>query len=93
MQSLQLVGVLFERGGGEVGDIVGARPLGIFGDSVTTDHISPAGAIKETSPAGQYLIANGVDPAMLTLEITESGLMSRADNATEVLDELCQGTF
>ncbi|QTN32724.1 aconitate hydratase AcnA [Akkermansiaceae bacterium] len=48
-------------GGSE--DILGARPLGIFGDSVTTDHISPAGAIKETSPAGQYLIANGVDKA------------------------------
>lgn len=36
-------------------DIKGARPLGIFGDSVTTDHISPAGAIKPSSPAGQYL--------------------------------------
>jgi aconitate hydratase len=44
-------------------DITGARPLGIFGDSVTTDHISPAGAIKDTSPAGQYLLANGVDKA------------------------------
>lgn len=40
--------------------IVNARVLGIFGDSVTTDHISPAGAIKETSPAGQYLLAHGV---------------------------------
>ncbi len=48
---------------GRVGDIRGARALGIFGDSVTTDHISPAGAIKETSPAGQYLIANGVNKA------------------------------
>jgi aconitate hydratase len=47
---------------GDIGDIVGARPLGIFGDSVTTDHISPAGAIKQTSPAGQYLIARGVKP-------------------------------
>ena len=37
-----------------------ARVLGIFGDSVTTDHISPAGAIKDTSPAGKYLLANGV---------------------------------
>ncbi|MGO3741829.1 aconitate hydratase AcnA [Kerstersia sp.] len=37
-----------------------ARALGIFGDSVTTDHISPAGAIKETSPAGRWLIAHGV---------------------------------
>ena len=38
-------------------------PLGIFGDSVTTDHISPAGAIKKTSPAGQYLMSRGVEPA------------------------------
>jgi aconitate hydratase len=37
-----------------------ARALGIFGDSITTDHISPAGSIKDTSPAGKYLIANGV---------------------------------
>ncbi|HEY0791565.1 MAG TPA: aconitate hydratase AcnA, partial [Chthoniobacterales bacterium] len=43
-------------------DIVDARPLGIFGDSVTTDHISPAGAIKQSSPAGQYLISRGVKP-------------------------------
>ena len=40
--------------------IGGARVLGIFGDSVTTDHISPAGSIKDTSPAGKYLINNGV---------------------------------
>jgi aconitate hydratase A / 2-methylisocitrate dehydratase len=45
-----------------VEDIVGARALGIFGDSVTTDHISPAGAIKETSPAGKYLISRGIQP-------------------------------
>ncbi|NSX18141.1 aconitate hydratase AcnA [Cupriavidus taiwanensis] len=38
----------------------GARALGIFGDSVTTDHISPAGSIKDTSPAGKYLLAHGV---------------------------------
>ena len=44
-------------------DINSARPLGIFGDSVTTDHISPAGAITEDSPAGKYLIENGVDKA------------------------------
>ncbi len=42
-------------------DIKGARPLGIFGDSVTTDHISPAGAIKPSSPAGRYLQEKGVD--------------------------------
>jgi aconitate hydratase len=45
---------------GHISEIKGARPLGIFGDSVTTDHISPAGAIKKTSPAGKYLIDNGV---------------------------------
>ncbi|UIF85238.1 aconitate hydratase AcnA [Cupriavidus sp. UYPR2.512] len=38
----------------------GARALGIFGDSVTTDHISPAGSIKDTSPAGKYLLSHGV---------------------------------
>ena len=40
--------------------IQGARALALFGDSVTTDHISPAGAIKESSPAGQYLLEHGV---------------------------------
>ncbi len=44
----------------KTGNIVGARALGIFGDSVTTDHISPAGSIMPTSPAGKYLQANGV---------------------------------
>jgi aconitate hydratase A / 2-methylisocitrate dehydratase len=44
----------------KAGDILGARALGIFGDSVTTDHISPAGAIKPTSPAGIYLLENDV---------------------------------
>jgi aconitate hydratase len=48
---------------GEISEIKGARPLGIFGDSVTTDHISPAGSIKKTSPAGKYLVENGVDYA------------------------------
>lgn len=42
------------------GEIRNAYALGIFGDSVTTDHISPAGAIKNSSPAGQYLLANHV---------------------------------
>jgi aconitate hydratase A / 2-methylisocitrate dehydratase len=42
--------------------ITGARPLAILGDSVTTDHISPAGAIKTDSPAGAYLIEHGVKP-------------------------------
>ncbi|MDX6288578.1 MAG: aconitate hydratase [Blastocatellia bacterium] len=56
----------FEGFGAEVGkmaDLHGARPLAIFGDSVTTDHISPAGAIKATSPAGVYLQERGVAAA------------------------------
>ena len=47
---------------GKIDNIVGARALGIFGDSVTTDHISPAGAIKATSPAGEYLKSRGIRP-------------------------------
>ena len=53
----------FENFSNEVGefqDVRGARPLAIFGDSVTTDHISPAGAIKPNSPAGLYLQEKGV---------------------------------
>ena len=45
---------------GAIKEIRGARALGIFGDSVTTDHISPAGSIKQSSPAGKYLIEHGV---------------------------------
>jgi aconitate hydratase len=45
-----------------VSDIVGARILGLFLDSITTDHISPAGAFPASSPAGKYLIARGVEP-------------------------------
>jgi aconitate hydratase len=52
----------FSMEAGHIGEIKGARPLGIFGDSVTTDHISPAGAIKKTSPAGKFLMENGVAP-------------------------------
>ncbi|MCR9092265.1 MAG: aconitate hydratase AcnA, partial [Proteobacteria bacterium] len=44
-------------------EIKGARVLALLGDSVTTDHISPAGAIKKDSPAGKYLMENGVEPA------------------------------
>ena len=47
---------------GTVEDIHGARVLGLFGDSITTDHISPAGSIKKDSPAGRFLISKGVDP-------------------------------
>jgi len=47
---------------GTVEDVHGARVLGLFGDSITTDHISPAGSIKKDSPAGRFLISKGVDP-------------------------------
>ncbi len=50
----------FSMSPGTIVEIKGAKALGIFGDSVTTDHISPAGAIKKASPAGRYLIENGV---------------------------------
>jgi aconitate hydratase len=46
-----------------VADIVGARILALFGDKITTDHISPAGSIKAASPAGRWLIENDVAPA------------------------------
>jgi len=46
----------------EIADIVEARILGIFGDSITTDHISPAGSIKTASPGGRYLVEHGVEP-------------------------------
>jgi aconitate hydratase len=47
---------------GRFSDINGARALAVFGDSVTTDHISPAGSIKPSSPAGLYLQEHGVEP-------------------------------
>ncbi len=52
----------FSMAVGKIENIAGARALGIFGDSVTTDHISPAGAIKASSPAGQYLMSRGIKP-------------------------------
>lgn len=53
----------FSMATGTFHDIKDARALAIFGDSVTTDHISPAGAIKANSPAGRYLQENGVEPS------------------------------
>ncbi|HYD64988.1 aconitate hydratase AcnA [Azospirillum sp.] len=47
---------------GAVSDVRGARVLALLGDSITTDHISPAGSIKKTSPAGEYLISHQVRP-------------------------------
>jgi aconitate hydratase len=49
-----------QKAAGSVSDIKGARVLGLFGDKITTDHISPAGSIKAASPAGKYLTDNKV---------------------------------
>ncbi|NBO63428.1 MAG: aconitate hydratase AcnA [Acidobacteria bacterium] len=51
----------FSMEAGSISSLLGMRPLAILGDSVTTDHISPAGSIKATSPAGKYLLSKGVD--------------------------------
>ncbi|MEG3156622.1 aconitate hydratase AcnA [Lysobacter zhanggongensis] len=48
---------------GAIEDVLGARVMGLFGDSITTDHISPAGNIKKDSPAGRFLQSRGVQPA------------------------------
>ncbi|QQP97017.1 aconitate hydratase AcnA [Lysobacter enzymogenes] len=48
---------------GSIDDVHDARVMGLFGDSITTDHISPAGNIKKDSPAGRFLISRGVQPA------------------------------
>ncbi|HEY8903413.1 MAG TPA: aconitase family protein, partial [Chthoniobacterales bacterium] len=53
----------FSMESGTIGEIKGARPLAILGDSVTTDHISPAGAIKASSPAGKFLQSKGIEPS------------------------------
>ncbi len=53
----------FDGAAGDSGVIHGARALAVFGDSVTTDHISPAGSIKPSSPAGKFLQEHGVDRA------------------------------
>jgi aconitate hydratase len=52
----------FSMGTESIKPILKARVLGLFGDSVTTDHISPAGSIKKDSPAGRYLMEHGIEP-------------------------------
>ncbi|MEM9281856.1 MAG: aconitate hydratase AcnA [Verrucomicrobiota bacterium] len=85
----------FESGSNAGSDVLGARPLGIFGDSVTTDHISPAGAIKETSPAGQYLLENGVGKAQFNSFGSRRGndrVMTRGTFANvRIKNRMCPG--
>ena len=80
----------------EIGDITGARCLAKLGDSVTTDHISPAGAIKPESPAGHYLQANGVSPADFNSYGSRRGnheVMMRGTFANvRIRNEMAEGT-
>lgn len=85
----------FETKEGGSQDVIGARPLGIFGDSVTTDHISPAGAITATSPAGQYLMENGVERASFNSYGARRGndrVMTRGTFANvRIKNQMCPG--
>ena len=67
----------------ELTDVEGARVLAVLGDSVTTDHISPAGAIKESSPAGEYLKEHGVERKRLQL-LRRAPRQPRGDGARHV---------
>jgi aconitate hydratase len=79
----------------ELGNITGARILAIFGDSITTDHISPAGNISKTSPAGKYLVENGVEPADFNSYGARRGnheVMMRGTFANvRIKNEMCPG--
>ena len=66
-----------------VGDIKGARALAVLGDSVTTDHISPAGNISKSSPAAKYLMAQGVKRRRLQL-LRSAARQPRGDDARHV---------
>jgi aconitate hydratase len=76
--------------------IIGARALAKLGDSVTTDHISPAGSISPTSPAGQYLVSQGVQPANFNSYGSRRGndrVMTRGTFANiRVRNDLAPGT-
>ncbi|HTV47394.1 MAG TPA: aconitate hydratase AcnA [Phycisphaerae bacterium] len=79
-----------------IASIKGARVLAYLGDSVTTDHISPAGSIKKSSPAGQFLIAHGVQPEMFNSYGARRGdyrVMTRGTFAnTRIKNKLAPGT-
>ncbi|MBL9148359.1 MAG: aconitate hydratase AcnA [Phycisphaerae bacterium] len=85
-----------KREAGSISSIAGARCLAKLGDSVTTDHISPAGDIKKDSPAGKYLVEHGVAPAMFNSYGSRRGndrVMTRGTFAnTRIKNELAPGT-
>ncbi len=80
----------------DVDDIVGAKMLALLGDSITTDHISPAGAIKEDSPAGAYLLSHGVAREDFNSYGSRRGnheVMMRGTFANiRIKNEMCPGT-
>jgi len=81
---------------GTISSVTGARCLAKMGDSVTTDHISPAGDIKKDGPAGRYLVEHGVSPAMFNSYGSRRGndrVMTRGTFAnTRIKNELAPGT-
>jgi len=80
---------------GAITDVIGARVMALFGDSITTDHISPAGSIKKDSPAGKYLMEHGVAPADFNSYGARRGhheVMMRGTFANiRIKNELCGG--
>lgn len=80
----------------DIVEIESARPLGIFGDSVTTDHISPAGAIKPDGPAGRYLKEHGVEQSLFNSFGSRRGndrVMTRGTFANvRIKNLMCPGT-
>lgn len=87
-----LTSVGMGKSAGKIGDVKGARILGLFGDKITTDHISPAGSIKAQSPAGKYLIDHGVGIADFNQYGTRRGnheVMMRAPSPTSVFATTC----
>jgi aconitate hydratase len=88
--------VEMKKEAGTITSVVGARCLAKLGDSVTTDHISPAGDIKKDGPAGKFLVENGVAPAMFNSYGSRRGndrVMTRGTFAnTRIKNELAPGT-
>ena len=87
----------FSMEAGKIDNIVNARPLGIFGDSVTTDHISPAGSIAVNSQAGKYLIEQGVQPVDFNSYGARRGnhevIMRGTFANTRLRNQMTRGTF
>ncbi|RLS89747.1 MAG: aconitate hydratase AcnA [Planctomycetota bacterium] len=85
-----------KREAGTISSVAGARCLAKLGDSVTTDHISPAGDIKKDGPAGKFLVAHGVAPSMFNSYGSRRGndrVMTRGTFAnTRIKNELAPGT-